>query len=68
MSGNPTADVAAQISASRSEWLEDVLAGLLAAGTPRDAIVVWDHGDGRTTVAVHGVQKYEWKYRLVAGR
>lgn len=47
---------------ARAEWLEDVLAGLLAAGCTKDQIEVQEHPVSRTVVCVNGEPKYEWKF------
>ncbi|AVT76662.1 hypothetical protein RPPS3_25990 [Rhodopseudomonas palustris] len=49
---------------SRGEWLEDVLAGLLAAGCLRSEISVEDHPGGRTIVLVSGILKYEHEIKV----
>lgn len=45
----------------RAEWLEDVLAGMLAAGCDQSEIEVQEHPGSRTIVCVRGEPKYEWK-------
>lgn len=56
--------------AARSEWLEDVIAGLIINGVREDEITVADHNGlapsftQRTVVSVRGEPKYEWKLVL----
>ena len=54
---------AAEMQQARADWLEDVLAGLLAAGCTRDDIDVREFQSEplRTVVAVRGEPKYEWR-------
>lgn len=56
-----TDDVAKALTKDRGEWLEDVLAGLLAAGVPQVDIEVQEHPSNVTRVAVRGEVKYEWR-------
>lgn len=68
---NVVAEVHARMRAamrSRSEWLEDVLAGLLAAGCSREEIEVQYHPDCRVVVCVQGVPKYEWTLEIINSR
>lgn len=50
----------------RSEWLEDVIAGLMCAGVKKDEIEidVTDAPEFRTTVRVRGEVKYEYPLGL----
>jgi hypothetical protein len=43
-----------------TDWLEDVLAGLLINGVRLGDIKI-KHYPGRTVITVHGIPKYEWK-------
>jgi hypothetical protein len=43
-----------------TNWLEDVLAGLLVNGVRLGDIKI-KHFPDRTVITVHGVPKYEWK-------
>jgi hypothetical protein len=54
---------AAEMLNARADWLEDVLAGLLAAGVSIGEIEVQEFQSEplRTVVAVRGVPKYEWR-------
>lgn len=45
---------------ARDEWLEDVIAGLLATGITRDRIAIQAHPGNRTVVAVRGEPRYEY--------
>lgn len=60
---------AAEMQTARSEWLEDVIAGLLAAGCTKDEIQVQEFQSDplRTVVAVRGVPKYEWRGKFTLG-
>lgn len=46
---------------SKLEWLEDIVAGLMAAGCTKEEIQIQEHPNCRTVVCVRGVPKYEWK-------
>lgn len=54
---------ATEMQFARAEWLDDVIAGLLAAGCLKSEIEVRSFRDDplRTVVAVRGVPKYEWR-------
>jgi hypothetical protein len=43
-----------------TDWLEDVLAGLLVNGVRLGDIKIKHYPD-RTVITVHGAPKYEWK-------
>jgi hypothetical protein len=49
----------------RNEWLEDVIAGLLAAGCTKDELCLQEYPNMRTVVCVNGVPKYEFKIEVV---
>lgn len=51
---------------AQDDWLEDVLAGLLAAGCTGDEIEVqrFQSDPGRVVVGVRGVQKYEHRITM----
>jgi hypothetical protein len=51
----------------QSEWLEDILAGLLSNGLRHNEIQIHRHAD-RTVVTVRGVAKYERKLRASDGK
>lgn len=53
-------DAVRQVETHRMEWLEDILAGLLSAGVPKEEIEICNSRDARTTwVRVRGETKYE---------
>lgn len=58
---NDPMSLASRAFKARAEWLEDVLAGLMACGVRQDEIDVQEFPDElKTRVAVRGVVKYEW--------
>ena len=46
------------------EWLEDIIAGLMAAGVREDEIQIQEHPDLRTVVCVRGEPKYQFRINL----
>lgn len=52
------------IVAARTEWLDEVLAGLISIGFGRHEIEVREHPGLRTEIVVRGVVRYEWKLTL----
>ena len=57
-------DVYAAATRARMDWLEDVLAGLLANGVRIDDVEVQEHPGNRTVVVVRGTPRYEWSVRF----
>lgn len=57
-------DVYAAATRARMDWLEDVLAGLLANGVRIDEVEVQEHPGNRTVVAVRGTPRYEWSVKF----
>jgi len=55
-----TTTLAREIGDARAEWLEDALAGLMAAGCAYEDIQVQHHPGARIVVCVKGAPKYEW--------
>lgn len=52
---------------NRADWLEDVIAGLMAAGVKQNEIEINDYPNGRTIVTVRGEPKYQWKLEVAEG-
>lgn len=57
-------DVYAAATRARMDWLEDVVAGLLANGVRIDEIDVQEHPGNRTVVIVRGTPRYEWSVKF----
>jgi hypothetical protein len=56
-----------RVREEQSEWLEDILAGLLSNGLRHNEIQIHRHRD-RTVVTVRGVAKYELKVGTSGGK
>ncbi len=52
--------VVSQVDEKKMDWLEDILAGLQAAGVRMDEIEVQEHSGLRTAVLVRGELKYQF--------
>jgi hypothetical protein len=56
-----------RVREEQSDWLEDILAGLLSNGLRHNEIQIHRHRD-RTVVTVRGVAKYELKVGTSGGK
>lgn len=62
--GRKIHEITAATMTARAEWLEDVLAGLLAAGVSAEEIEIQHHPNLILAVTVRGEEKYRHQIKI----